>query len=712
MGGQAGTQVEISVSGEYLEDIGELVFSDPRIKAVQKLDENQKVVPNKYLVSISADCAVGIYEARIMTRLGLSSSRIFSVSAMPEVTQTASNKTLATAMNLEVNSLCNAVMSVRSADFYSFEARQGQRIIVDCATRGIDSKLDAVLILADATGRDLLVERRGGALDFNVPADGRYIIKIHELTFKGGPDHFYRLALWESPANTPIVRLPSTRRVNSFSWPPQSLPEQASLNEVEPNQNAKQAQRISLPCDISGSFFPAADVDVFEFEAKKGEEWWIEVASERFGLPTDPAVLVQQVTQAGDIEKLVDLAEFSDIPSPVKVSSNGYAYDGPPFNPGTSDVLGRLVIKEDGTHRVQLTDLFGGTRSDPRNTYRLVIRRAAPDFALVAWAMHMELRNGDRNALSKPVSLRGGTTMALEVIALRRDGFNGDIELVLNGLPEGVTAHGLKIPAGQSRGMMLLSTDQNAPRSATQASFFGRATINEDVVTRPCRLASYSWPIPDSWGEIPYPRLVADMPVSVSGIDFAPITLAPLSRGAIEAKTGDKLIIPLVHTRRSEFSGATLQLKTMGAGFEQTPMFDVDVAADGSQAMLDLAALKTPPGDYLIAFYGSAVAKYRHRIADVAIADEVRRKAEEELKAVEAEIRNATDEANSVAADQKLTANLAVQALTERHQLLSAALTAAQEQLKKATEVAQPKDIVDIVVSEPIAIHVQPAEAK
>ena len=54
-------------------------------------------------------------------------------------------------------------------------------------------------------------------------------------------------------------------------------------------------QRVSLPCDIAGSFFPAADVDVFEFEGKKGEVWWIEVASERFRLPTDPAILVQQV---------------------------------------------------------------------------------------------------------------------------------------------------------------------------------------------------------------------------------------------------------------------------------------------------------------------------------------------------------------------------------------------------------------------------------
>lgn len=690
MGGRVGTDVEITIGGESLEDVGELLFSDPRITATQKLDASGKPVPNVYAVKIAADCPAGVYDAYVMSRLGISSARVFSVGNLAEATRTEPNNTLATAKTLEVNSICNAVMTSRGVDHYAFEAKQGQRIIVDCATRNIDSKLDAVLIVADAAGRDLVVERRGGALDFQVPADGRYVIKVHELTFKGGPENFYRLAVYEQPKDTPIVRLPSTRPVNSFSWPPTGLALQAAAAEQEPNNAAAQAQKITLPCDISGSFFPAADVDLFEFEAKKGEEWWIEVASERFALPTDPAILVQHVV----VENTTDVVELSDIPSPVKTSSNGYAYDGPPYNAGSADILGKLVIKEDGLHRLQLLDLFGGTRKDPRNVYRLVIRKAAPDFALVAWAMHMELRNGDRNALSKPISLRGGATMALEVIAIRRDGFDGDIDIALENLPEGVTAQGLKIAAGQSRGLLLVTADQNAPRGWKNATFTGRAKINGEDVTRPCLLASHAWPIPDSWGEIPKPRLMADVPVSVSGLDFAPITIAPANRQVIEAAAGDKLTIPLVHTRRSEFSGGTLQLRTMGAGFERNAAFDVSLTTGGSQAVLDLNALKPAPGDYLIAFYGSAVAKYRHRLDDVAAAEDAIRKAEADLKALAAE------------------AAAGAKGLVERQKAAEEALAAAKNKLNQATAVAQPRDIVDIVVSEPIAIRVKPAESK
>ena len=78
----------------------------------------------------------------------------------------------------------------------------------------------------------------------------------------------------------------------------------------------------------------------------------------------------------------------------------------------------------------------------------LWVGNPAPDFALAAWALHMTLRNGDRAALSKPVTLRGGATVALEVVVVRKDGFDGEIELAMENLPEGVSACGLKIPAG------------------------------------------------------------------------------------------------------------------------------------------------------------------------------------------------------------------------------------------------------------------------
>jgi len=710
MGGQTGTTFDVTITGNHLDDPGKLSFSHPGITAKPKLDKNGKPIPLQYVVTIAPDCPTGIHEAHVMSRLGISTARAFNVSDVPEVLQVKKNTTLETAMPLELNSICNAVMTNQAVDYFAFEAKQGERIVVDCAAKGIDSKLNPVLIVADANGADLQVQRRGGAVDFAVPEDGKYIIKVHDLTFQGGPYYFYRLALQKAEQDEIVPRLPAIETVSSFSWPPVGLSTHATQQEAEPNNEAAQAQEISLPCDIAGSFYPAADVDTFEFTAQKGDVWWVEVASERLGCPTDPSILVQHVAGEGGAEKRTDVAELSDIPTPVKVSSNHYSYDGPPYNAGSSDILGKLEIKQDGLHRLSLRDLFGATRNNPQNVYRLIIRKASPDFAVVGWALHMNLRNGDRNALSKPIALRGGTTMPLEVVVVRRDGFDGPIDLIMENLPKGVTAQGLTIPAGQSRGHMLITAQADAPQGLSYAHFYAQAEIAGKTVKRAARLASMQWPVSNAWSEIPAPRLLADIPVSVCDTELAPITIAPAEDKTWEVTTGETLTIPLVHSRRCDFSGANITLKTFGNGFTRVPAFDASLKADTSEAVIDLAKLKTKPGEYVIAFYGKAVAKYRYNLAALAKAEAALKQARQDAELLSEEVKNLAEVAKSAIEDEKAAAKKAADEAAARLKAAQAAVKSAEQAHKRAEAQAKPKDIVDIIVSKPITIHVNPQE--
>lgn len=328
MGGKVGSSFDVIITGQNSENVDELIFSDSSIQATPKLKDGVPV-NNQFEVTIAKDCRPGLYEARIMTRLGLSSPRIFSVGEFNELTQVKPNTTLEQAMRVDVDSVCNATATAKAIDYYVFEAKKDQRVVVDCAAKGIDSKMNAVLIVADADGNDLKVERRGGAIDFTAPDDGKYVVKVHDLTFNGGAYYFYRLAVQSAAKGETIARLGKTKTVSAFSWPPTGLTDSDSIAEIEPNSDHQHVQKIELPADITGSFFPAADVDVFEFTAKKGETWWVEVASERFGLNTDPSIVVQHITGSGDNETRTDVVELADIPSPIKVSSNAYSYDGP-----------------------------------------------------------------------------------------------------------------------------------------------------------------------------------------------------------------------------------------------------------------------------------------------------------------------------------------------------------------------------------------------
>lgn len=706
MGGQVGTTVEVTLTGEVLENVTELLFSNPKITAKPKAG-----APNQFLVTIAPDAPVGVHDARFVGRLGVSSARAFSVGKLAEVTRTKPNTSLESALELKPNSVCNAATSARAVDFYSFTATKGQRLAIECATTGVDSKLTPVLIVADAQGRDLVVNRTSGLLDFTAPADGKFFLKVHSLTFKGGAENFYRLALQEVAAGAPVPRQPATRAVSAFSWNPAADFGIAKTAETEPNNEAKQAQKITLPCDISGAFYPAADVDTFEFAAKKGEVWWVEVASERLGLPTDPFVLVQRVTVEGGKETLSDVAEFGDIPAPMKPSSNGYSYDGPPYNAGSADPLGKLEIKEDGTYRLQVRDLFGGTRSDAANVYRLLVRKAAPDFALAGWAIHMELRNGDRNAVSKPIALRPGATMAFEVAVLRRDGFDGDIELAATDLPTGVTAAGIKIPAGQSHGKLIVTADEKAPRSLGFAKLVGRAQINGASVERPVHLASQAWPVRDASGEIPKPRLMADVPVSVTDFEGAPISVAAREPKVWEAKADAKLTIPLKLTWRSEVSGQ-IRLRAYGNGFTGLKALEVAPKTETAELVLDLATLKPAPGEHTLALYSGYVVKYRNNPGAVVLAEAAQKKAEQEAAAAAAEAKKLADAVTAAPAEKQAEAELAAKAAAEKLKDAEAAKTAAVTKTKSVTADAAPKDIADILVSEPIRVRVLPADKK
>ncbi len=713
MGGQLGTTVDVTITHQNGDGIRELLFSTSKISAKPLQGADGKVVPNRFQITIAPDAPVGVHDARLLTSLGVSAARTFVVGGLPEVTRTKENQSLETAWALQANSVCNAATSKRAVDYYSFKGAKGRRVVIDCNAARIDSKLSPVVILADSKGNDLLVNRTSGVLDYTPESDGTYFIKIHDLTFQGGTEHFYRLALREMEGSGSAPRQEMTARVNAFSWPPEGLVPVAPVSEVEPNNEPSQAQKITLPCDLAGSFTTGEDTDIFEFQASKGEVWWVEVASERLGLNTDPAVLVQRVVKDGEKETVTDIAELDDMAAPMKMGTYQPAasYSGPAYQAGSPDVLGKFEVKEDGVYRLQLRNLTSDTRSRG-NVYRLIIRKAQPDFALVAWAAHQRLRQNDFGTISKPIALRAGTTMAFEVVTVRRDGFDGEINLGMEDLPPGVTATGLTIPAGKVQGMLFITAAEGATPAFSIAKIVGRASVNGNVVTRPCRLASVLWPVDYAPNELPKSRLVSDVPVSVTDFEKAPVSVAADGSAGFQVNVGETVKIPLRVTWRSEFNGTSIKLKPFGSVFGGLKEIDLPIKAATMEAVLDLASLKTPPGDYTLAFSGIGVIKHRPNQDAVKATEAEQKKVSGEVASLAAEAKaQAEKAATSAPAEGKEEATKAAKAAAEKHKAAEAAMAEVTKRLKALTDAAATKDILDFIVSEPIQISVKPAPA-
>ncbi|HKS38745.1 MAG TPA: hypothetical protein VJW76_16240, partial [Verrucomicrobiae bacterium] len=199
-GGKAGTTVEVSLTGSDLDDATQVLFSHSNIVSKPKLLEaTGKADPNGFSIDVAPDVPPGVYEARAAGRFGVSNPRAFVVGDLPEVTSPATNHTIAAAFAITPGTIVNGRADPSAVDYFRFAAKKGQRILVECFAREIDSRMDEAMTVCDNNGKELERSRRGNLLDFIAPADGPYILKVHDFIYRGGDDYFYRLTFGAGP---------------------------------------------------------------------------------------------------------------------------------------------------------------------------------------------------------------------------------------------------------------------------------------------------------------------------------------------------------------------------------------------------------------------------------------------------------------------------------------------------------------------------------
>jgi hypothetical protein len=760
-GGQSGTSFEVAVSGSHLDEPSRIYFSHAGISCTPQSEAN------KFAVTIASNVPPGVYEARFVGRFGLSNPRAFVVASLPEISIPAANTSVTNAVELKPETAVNSRVAPNSVSWFRFTAKKSQRLFVECLAKAIDSRMDAMLILADNTGRELERARAGGWIDFIAPADGAYLLKVSDFLYRGGDDYFYRLTLSAAPRldfafppaglpgtktnitlygrNLPggkpakgmtidgkpleqvtgEVVFPADERARRLDTGLRMRPADASVEgfeyrlkspkavsnpvllgfatapvvlEVEPNSQPAQAQKISPPCEVAGQFHPGGEQDWFTFEAKKGDVFWIEAFSHRLGLNTDPFILVERVTknekgeeQTGDVQELND---------------NDTNLGDREFNTGTRDPAARFEAKEGGTYRVMIRDLFQRAERSPRFLYRLSVRRETPDFRLAAMVVVPRLKADAKNIDIGVPLLRRGETIPIRVMAFRRDGFNGDIQLSIENPPPGLIFEGDKIEAGKSFTFILLTASEDAPPFAGALRLVGKAKVGDKELVREARGGTMVFPVGNTDNERPESRVAREFALAITDKESAPISIAA-EKKTWEAPTNGKLQVPLAITRRAEFN-ANLKLKPLGPGVaEALKEFDADGKATNATLTLDLAALKLAAGDYAFAVQTQTTGKYRNNPEAAAFAEAAAKEADKAAADVAAKAKKAAKEAEDAtksaqeaeaetrsAAEKLATARVALEKSPSDEKLkaeLAAAEKSAAEAADKARTVADGK---------------------
>jgi hypothetical protein len=543
-GAKLGSTAEITVEGADLDDARSIYFSHSNITASVQTNG-----PGKFVVSVATNVSPGMYDARVIGRFGISNPRKFVVGEFNEVLENA-KESVEGAMLIAVGTTVNGHAEANTAQ-YAFEVTTGQKLAIHCQALEIDSRMDPSMVLYGPNGRELKQCRRGGAMTFTAVESGKHTLKIHDQLFGGGKEYFYRLTLKDA------------------------------LEDASPT--AHEQAELTPPCEVAGQFYPAGDVDKYSFGVKKGEVWWAEVFSHRLGLPTDPLLLIND-------------QEFNDIDANV---------GGVDFKTSSRDALGRFEAKEDGTCRIVVRDLFNRTVSDPRNVYRLVIRKETPDFELIAMPQPPPAKKDTREAMVWTSVLRKGETIPIKVIALRQDGFKGEITVQATGVPAGVTSSELIIPSDKSTGTLLVTASEAATNWAGNFSIAGKAS----VATNTAKAATVIWNVPDYNNEPVRSRLADDLALGVCD-EVAAITIAAVDSKAYDVPATGKLAIPLNVTRRGEFTEA-FKLKAYGVPALDS-LKEIEIKEKGTNATveLDLSQQKLSPGSYTFYLQGQTKGKY------------------------------------------------------------------------------------------------------
>ncbi|HVS35520.1 MAG TPA: hypothetical protein VMS17_08060, partial [Gemmataceae bacterium] len=543
-----------------------------------------------FKITVPADAPLGITDVRFAGKWGVSNPRAFVVGDLPEVMEKEPNNDVPEAQRVELNSTINGTMgNAVDVDYFVFTGKKGQRLLASCLASSIDSRFLPEVEIYDnkshflASGRNY--DGNDALADCTLPDDGDYYVRLFEFThtanIPGGPsEYFYRLTISTTPwidAIFPAVVEPGKptpvtiygRNLPGGQPDPQAvqdgrvlekltatitaptdpaaldrlvfggriLPNASGLEGFEyrvhgpagasnpflmtiarnpvvldngANETMETAQDVPLPCEIAGRFEKIHDRDWYSFIAKKGDAYDIELQSNRLGAPTLTFLVVRD-------------------------AAKNTLYESPPDNPDTfstkfftrceDPAVYRFTAPADGKFYVQAGSALADSEAGPRQYYRLRIAPDQPDFQIVV--------TPSTNTKPASCTLFQGGSDSFNVYAWRRDGFAGDINLTVEGLPPGVTCPPQTLGGGARAMQMVLTAAPDAAAWTGEIKVKGTATIKGQPVVREARAGGPTWPSPQPQQPMPLAGRVERSLALAVRPDKAPWSIAPAIDNAV-----------------------------------------------------------------------------------------------------------------------------------------------------------------------------------
>lgn len=485
----------VIVSGEGV--VGEVI--PPEKKEGEKPPETKpNLLKMKIRFTVAPDAVPGIRDFRIITPQGASTVGQIVVARDNIVSESAPNDTPQTALAVTLPAtLCGTIEKAEDLDYFKFQVAAGTALTFHMRSQRLlnrlhdmQTRVDPMITLRNSTGTTIATSDNYYAGDpllyHKFEQAGEYLLEVRDVRYQGNDNWTYSIevndrpfvtqalplavkpgvesklalvgynlpadasAVLTLPAETPaglrwVSPLVGGKPANEFGLLVSSLPIVAEVPPAAPAGAAAEAnllaasQPFAIPGVVAGRIENPGEIDRYAFEAKAGDKLSFQVMARRALSGLDPIIRILN-------DKGAPTAEADDTVFNRVSSADAW--------------LETWSAPADGKYILEIRDLH--LRGGAQYTYAVQVLRADPYFLLET--------DTDKTLLAP------GISGVVYVRGLRKNGFAGDIQLAIEGLPPGVTAVAGKILASANDGCIILQAAADAPVGSANIRITGTAT--------------------------------------------------------------------------------------------------------------------------------------------------------------------------------------------------------------------------------------------
>jgi hypothetical protein len=466
---------------------GEVLHPPAKPEDAQKKPELTKMTVR---FTAAADAAPGVRDFRVATPQGVSTVGQLVIVRDPVIAEAAKNDKPDEAQQVTLPAtLCGCVEKAEDVDYWKFHAEAGQSFAfhvragrLEDSIHDLQNHVDPILTLRSPMGAVLASSDNFFFADpviaHKFEAAGDYLLEIRDVRYEGNQyweycieassrpliETTFPLAVARGQVNAPELvgfQLPSppTATVTPPADLPlgiHNLPLTIGNEQTDPvplvvtdlplmieasgeNNTFDKAQAVTVPTGVNGRLEAEADVDCYSFEAKKGETFSFEIVARRVQSSVDSYLRILD-------DKGAQLAVNDDLRLGKRNHADSWQEN--------------WSAPADGKYIVEIRDVH--LRGGPPYPYFLKIERSRPYFELYS--------DSDKTQLSP------GGNAVIFVRCERKNGFAGEVQLAIDGLPHGVTASCGKIREGGQDGCIVLESDHDAPLGVSDVKITGTSS--------------------------------------------------------------------------------------------------------------------------------------------------------------------------------------------------------------------------------------------